>query len=251
MVEKENAFAALNLLWERRNMPDVLDDIATLQHEKRPIEELFEAADQDAWQRLKDAKNKIHLRGPMRASPEPCEVYQPLRFDVVPADPWLRGNYLFQHGLEYQWNIQVARNTWFLERSKPAPEEALTPVTHEPRVLQYAPWPGRMTASVTLVFRDQEIELPSAKPAHQEIDTSSVFRWRRAFSRMEYLSSFLALILGVATGLSTYYFGNATFGSAKDYLTLLLWGAGADQAKNFVQLLGGSAPAVETPPAKK
>jgi hypothetical protein len=97
--------------------------------------------------------------------------------------------------------------------------------------------------SVKAYFRGAEI---AGKPPEDGdkgvlyIDNSSIFRWQQAFGKMELLATGLTIGLAIATGLSTYWVNNLTFGSASDYLSLLLWGAGADQAKNFVQLLGGS-----------
>ena len=53
--------------------------------------------------------------------------------------------------------------------------------------------------------------------------------------RAEFWPLVIAAIIAVLTGLSTQYFGNTTFGSAKDYVALFLTGTAFDWLKNAVQ----------------
>jgi hypothetical protein len=246
MVAAENHYAALMLLWQRWKMPEMLTDLANLQQGNRPIDTLFEAADKDTWERLKNGG--IRLVPPEQGSPELFEAYQAMRFAVTPNDQTLLDNYLFLHGLRYEWRLTLQKRIlfWWV----PATRDPLTPVTDEPFVVQYAPRPGRLKATVTVRFGNRHMQHSAEQPIL--IGPSSVFGLPRAFNRMELLASGITLLLGVATGLSTYYVGNATFGAAKDYLSLFLWGVGADQAKNFVQLLSSSGePAAPSQPDPK
>jgi hypothetical protein len=59
----------------------------------------------------------------------------------------------------------------------------------------------------------------------------------------------IASIVAIATGLSTFYFKGTSWGTFQDYLTLLVWGIGVDQGKNFLQALQtfSAAPAANQP----
>jgi hypothetical protein len=72
------------------------------------------------------------------------------------------------------------------------------------------------------------------------IHGSRALQWLRTFEFVEIGALVVAVVVAVATGLATVYYGNPVFGSFQDYLLLFLWGVGADQTKNAVQILGSS-----------
>jgi hypothetical protein len=240
-IEYEKKYSRLKLLWERRFLEDDFKKLISLHKENKPVESFFDAADDAVWERLKKAnENKaIHLVPPKKASPEPFEAYQPIIFNVELDDPSLGDNFLFKHKLKYKWGFQLKpRQSWLSHIIKgekvPLP---LTPSTNEPRVVQYAPGRGKLTASVEASYKGDEFSIQMDKEL--KIDKSRDFRWLRAFESVEIWALAIASVIGLLTGLSSLYLNNPTFGSAKDYLGLFFWGVGADQAKNFIQILQG------------
>jgi len=241
-VEHENKYAKLKILWERRMGGEEFQELISLQKSNEPIERLFETADKAVWERLKEATEKtgIHFISPRKESPEPFQAYQPLFFEVATGDPSLGDNYLFKHGLTYKWLFELdLHQSWLsrLIRGKKKPIK-LTPESDEPRVVQYVPKPGVLKAAVEIHFKGEPEEQPLiCSMENLEIQKSKDFRWRRAFEAVEVTAFILALIVAILSGLSIKYFNNPTFGAGGDYLMLFLWGAGADQTKNFVQTL--------------
>lgn len=241
-VEHENKYAKLKILWERRMGGEEFQELISLQKRNEPIERLFEIADKAVWERLKGATEKTGIRfiSPRKESPEPFQAYQPLFFEVATGDPSLGDNYLFKHGLTYKWLFELdPHQSWLsrLIRGKKKPIK-LTPESDEPRVVQYVPKPGILKASVKIYFKGEPEEQPlTCSMENLEIQKSKDFRWRRAFEAVEVTAFFLALVVAILSGLSIKYFNNPTFGAGGDYLMLFLWGAGADQTKNFVQTL--------------
>jgi hypothetical protein len=47
----------------------------------------------------------------------------------------------------------------------------------------------------------------------------------------------IAAALALVSGLSAFYMKDPSFGAAKDYLLMFLWGTGIDQTKNGLQIL--------------
>ena len=244
-VERERKYAVLKILWKRRHETE-FGNLINLCAATEPVESLFKKADDAAWKRLKAAADnqKFEFISPKQATPEPREAYQSLRFEVAPIDRAVGDNYLFKRGLRYEWNIELVEPLppcWKLRRKSRS--LTLTPVTREPFVVQYVPKPGRLTMSVKICYGEDSFEFTGLE---LQITKSSDFRWQRAFQAVELGAVGAAWLVALASGLLMFYVDNFTFGSAKDYLTLLLWGAGADQTKNFLQnmeIFSGSSPA--------
>lgn len=241
-VEHENKYAKLKILWERRKEGEEFQKLISLQKSHETIDRLFETSDKAVWERLKGATEKTGIRfiSPRKESPEPFQAYQPLFFELATGDPNLGDNYLFKHGLNYKWLFELEPNqSWlshFIRGKKKSVE--LKPESDEPRVVQYVPKPGILKASVEIYFKGEPEEQPlTCSMEELKIQKSKDFRWRRAFEAVEVTAFFLALVIAILSGLSIKYFNNPTFGAGGDYLMLFLWGAGADQTKNFVQTL--------------
>jgi cytochrome b subunit of formate dehydrogenase len=81
---------------------------------------------------------------------------------------------------------------------------------------------------------------PLAPPEPIKLDVpvveSGEVRWYKQFERAEMVSFAIAMVIAIVSGLALYA-QKQTFGSFQDYVLLFLWGVGADQGKNLVQLL--------------
>ena len=236
-------YATLKVLWERYGKPGLENDFNELirlhDKEKKRGQDLLDAADEMAWTQLQKAATVaggIYFASPHRDSGEPWESYEPLLFEVKPRNPAIGDNYLFKHkGLTYEWHITLNPSERFW-RKKPHPS-TLHPITSEPRVVQYVPRGGSVAASVA-VRRDTST--PGFEVQYGDgglvIKESRDFNTVKAFETVEILALALILVVAGATGISTLYLDNATFGSLQDYLKLFLWGVGADQIKNVLQV---------------
>ena len=118
------------------------------------------------------------------------------------------------------------------------PGRDLEPVTTEPTVTQFVPWPCAdvtVQATVRCKGNADPIETP---PRWMSTVQSREFKMREAFSRTELLGVGLALAFAVVTGMTSEYLKPNLLGSAGDYLALFTWGFVADQAKNILQNIG-------------
>jgi hypothetical protein len=242
-LEFERAYCKLKLLWERNGKAGLENELAELVglcEGGAPLERLFDAADGAAWKRLSNAVSAGQVRfvSPRLSAPDPPEAYQPLLFEIAPDAAELAENYLFKHKVRYDWELTVEpkRRKAGAEGGESGKAITLLESTRQPRVIQYAPRPGTLTAKVTLRYRAESCSV-SGSPV--PIGASSDFAWMRAFGSVEVWAVALAGVAGVVTGLFVWYAGNATFGSMKDYISVFLWGAGVDQTKNFLQILQG------------
>jgi hypothetical protein len=248
--ETYRRYARLRILWDCRTEADAF---AKLIAKPEPdLQECFRIDDDLAWEQVKAGKASLKIRMPVASDPDGLEAFTPLAFSVTSANTKLSGSYLFHRKVEYAWKFTLEPGTpkWHeaLRRIRPK-QVVLTPTTFGPSVVQYFPRRGTIKASVTLSYTGDPIEV--SEPSGTEVSDSSDFGLLSAFEGVEYISWAIAAAVALATGLSTYYFKNPTFGSYQDYLTLMLWGVGMDQGKNFLQALQAvsSQPAAATPPA--
>jgi hypothetical protein len=93
---------------------------------------------------------------------------------------------------------------------------------------------GDLTVSVRTAYKDENLEAVVSPLA---VKRSSDFAIYKVVRGVEVGSWALAGLLAIVTGLTTFYYSNPAFGSIKDYLSLIAWGAGADQGKNLLQTL--------------
>jgi hypothetical protein len=104
---------------------------------------------------------------------------------------------------------------------------------------------GKITAKVTLKYG--KCELP--KPLEVKFDTreSTRFGELSVLQLSETFGIAFALILASVAGFQSDAFEAALVGTWRAYLTLFVWGVGADQTRNFLQNLdkfkGVDAPA--------
>jgi hypothetical protein len=221
LVSLEEDFARLRIAWERRRAAEFPDLLALLR-QQAPIERLFQFADDRAWERLRGAAERGQIRIQCLNTGAP-EAYDSIRFAVITGDPALDASYLFLHGLDFEWSFRLDDAT------------PLTPTTREPKVVHYATKAGTLHVSVCIRRGSQLLQVGPA--IDKPIARSREFAWIRGFKTAEVASTCVSALFALVTGLATYYYKIATFGSPQDYLSLFLWGAGVDQTKNFLQSL--------------
>jgi len=231
-------YARLRILWDCRSDNETFQKLTATPEPS--LEECFRLTDANAWERLR--KSQSGLR-PIMPSSSGLEAFEPLPFSVTCADPTVNSSYLFRHRVQYSWQFKLkpgkAKLRERLARKRPS-SALLTPLTMGPAVVQYFPNRGIVHAAVTLSYAGSSIDVPAQTAL--EIGDSSDFGVLQAFEGQEYVAWLIAGAVALATGLSIYYYKNPTFGAPQDYLALLLWGAGMDQGKNFLQALATTDP---------
>jgi len=238
---EERYYARLKTLWERRREKAGFEDLVR-RSKDMSFADLFNEDDNITWVALKKANDDqtLKLNVPKTSGPEAFETYESLSFSLSTGNPQVDHTFLFERGLRYDWTFTLRRlrRIGFLSLWKRQEREApaLTPTSVEPRLIQYAPWPCSLTPSVRIMKGSEQITLKHV-PEVLMIGASGVFRWYKGLQRTEGFSLGISIALGVVTGMATLYYASETFGSAKDYLTLVLWGAGVDQTKTFLQVL--------------
>ena len=179
-------------------------------------------ADDQAWARIKRAcEQRARIIAPPSNGPVPLEAYHPIVFGLTTGDSFLDQTHLFLHGLKYKWTFHRKDAESVIE-------------SDEPQVVEYAQGAGELSVKVE-ILRDADsavIEGPKL-----EIQGSQDFAWKEGLERVEIFSLLLATMVAIATGISTVYLKNTSFGTFQDYLLLFLWGAAVDQTKNALQIL--------------
>jgi hypothetical protein len=243
VIEAYEQYARLRILWEMR------DDVAAFPDPKTDISKLFELADKLVWSNL--TKSALRIRMPVASDPEGLEAYDTLEFSVESDKPEINTSYLFRHKVECHWRFTLNPTYTFAERRglrrRPQPIE-LTPVSLGPSVVQYFPRAGEVKVGVTFVYETETKDLPDRDGP--TIHPSTEYSIYRILAGTEVYSWLIAATVAIATGLSTYYFKGASWGTYQDYLTLFLWGVGVDQGKNFLQALQFYSASASAAPGK-
>lgn len=245
LVRREEAYARLKVLWERRNAPE----FGVLAVHASHIEDFFRLADDCAWQRIRQA----HAEGRLRVSaPAEVQAFADLRFEAHTDTPDLDESFLLQHGLTWEWTwtltptaaAEAAPGRWTRWRQamglSPAAASSRVEITDSPCLVQFAPAPGRLEGRVKVRKREESLHLECPGVTVSE---AREFGLLRGFEELEVWSTVVALGLALVSGLAARFFNVPTFGTAEDYLTLFLWGVGVDQAKNAWQLLSSTSSA--------
>lgn len=224
-------FAALEIIWEARRKDELLAAVVKQFQASAQGDLLFALVDDDAWQQVVESKDKgasiVLPVGDLRA-------YEPFTLSVTTGNHTLDSTFLFKYKLKYRWTITIER-----ARRWRSPEVmTLTPETLQPYVTQFSPWKGTMSVSVTIAndTKPPIMLKGSRNPAVGKSETGALVG---SIERNEGWPLLITFAIAVLAALSTSYFGNATFGSAKDYLTLFLTGAAVDQGKNLLQSQAG------------
>jgi hypothetical protein len=230
LAKTDEQFAKIELLWERRSS-DQRDELQAIQalllERHKTLEELFDAADQLAWQKIKLAfdAGKVEIL----CSTNGFDALKPLSFQVKFADDSLNQRFLLRARVIGEWTFELEAKSGAVE---PAAVKAAGV-----RVTRFAANPGQLTVGVQLTFRGDKTAQP-LKLGPLTVGPTAEFAWMRGLLWAGAVSGVVAAVLAVASGLSTLYFTNATFGSIRDYCLLFLWGAGVDQGKNLLAILG-------------
>ncbi|HEY0550451.1 MAG TPA: hypothetical protein VGF13_12685 [Verrucomicrobiae bacterium] len=226
-IAREDEYARLKILWERRDWPE-FKDLVKSQIKKPPLREIFDEADKQAWERIKKAvkgpdQPHAEIKAPSSNGAEALEAYDPIVFRFTTNDPNLDQTHLFLHGLKYKWTFQRDRVQSVVE-------------TDEPYAVEYMQGAGELQVTVEII-KGTEPPLTVKAPKTVKVEDSKDFDWKEGLEAVELGSLFLAAIIAIATGISTVYFKNTSFGTFQDYLLLFLWGAAVDQMKNTLQVM--------------
>jgi hypothetical protein len=240
----ERQYAALKILWERRAAPEFknLADLISAAPvvDDSTLKDMFALADDRACERI--ATSKVEVKAPSSDGPDPLLAYEPLRFEVRAMDPALNGTYVFQHGLQFNWTLTFTYKKAWLKIPLGRKTLSLTPVSDEPRVVQYVPRAGRLTGTVKVQRDSSTLCVSSEIAPAMEIGPSSDFGIFRGLARVEWVSWVVAAMMAIVSGVATFYYKGQNFGSFQDYLSLFAWGASVDQGKNFLQTLQAYSP---------
>ncbi len=242
LLQREDAYARLKVIWERRQSAE----FATLWQHTGNREEFFQLADDAAWQRLKQAEAAQRLALKTPAEPQ---AFEDIRFQVVTSDADLESSFLFHHGLTWEWSwsfrgaaptadANATRAVAAINRMRRAMSGAPATAdrketTQGPWLVQFATGAGTLVAGVTVRRGTDTVKTAGPEVA---VTDSREFGILQGFEEIEVWSTVIALLLALVSGLSAKYFNAPAFGTASDYLTLVLWGVGVDQAKNAWQV---------------
>jgi hypothetical protein len=202
-----------------------------------PIDKVRALVDDAWWELLKEQNKKLIVIGPS-AKPDPPQAYQSATFEVQTPNDFLGNTYLMRKKLTYEWTINILSRKGIVSRK----QEELGPLrvtSYQPRVAQYSPRAGTMTASVKISYQGKAGPEISADPI--PVAKSSVFGIFTKYEAADLIGFGLATAASVASGLTLYALKPVFVGSLQDYLTLFVWGASIDQGKNFLQSLGAYA----------
>ena len=243
LMRREEAYARLKVLWDRREAPE----FAALCAHSGHIEDFFRLADDQVWQQLEAAAKagRLEVRAPLEA-----QAFHDICFRATSGQADLDETFLFKHGLvwEWAWNFvpqpvadRASRSGWLWTGWLTLREKCVgtrAPVrrvenTSGPCLVQFAPAPGTLTGTVTLRRRDRALTVDCPVVTVVEAREFGVLR---GFEEIEVWATVVALGLALVSGLAARFFNVPTFGSSTDYLTLFLWGVGVDQAKNAWQI---------------
>ncbi|HYE86350.1 MAG TPA: hypothetical protein VEA16_08340, partial [Vicinamibacterales bacterium] len=112
-----------------------------------------------------------------------------------------------------------------------------TTETDSGTLVQFFNSPGQVKVSAVLRWRDQEI--PVKGEGTLTVMDNPDYRARHFFGSggsVEWSVLAVSILFAIATAMSTQY--TATFGSMSDYLTMLIWAAGAGTGGNMFKQLG-------------
>jgi hypothetical protein len=208
-----------------------LDDVS--------IRDVRAIVDNAWWALLNDPATKLTVEGPS-ATMDPPETYESVTFRVnTPAKPFLVETYLMDKKLTYDWTISIT------SKKDAATPKQLRVTSSQPRIAQYSPIAGSMTASVHISYEGASGSRISGEPV--TVIHSSDFKIFAKYEWADLIGFGVATAASVVSGLTLYALKPTFFGSLQDYLTLFTWGASIDQGKNFLQSLGAYATTTSKP----
>jgi hypothetical protein len=249
-------YARVKALFECRRYTGRFQEL--LDSFEKPIDDLFKLADDIVWEEVQKAR--VRIESYEQDINELLEAFRPLKFYVTTGDKELDATYLFNRGLHFRWHFTL--RCW-RRRTK-----HFRPLSHSPRVVQFAPHSGKLSVSVEILRDEPSSEEPPetnsiiawikrknvsppppnsntatvapgkiATLAPKKIVKSSEVGFVRGLEFTEWCALGVAALFAIISGLLTFYYKNPIFGSMQDYLGLFLWGVGVEQTKNFLQAL--------------
>ncbi len=226
--DAEIHYGKLSILWELRSDTDLV--AALLNAQDQDIELDRRIVDDHWWKQLNDNQKDISIKPPEGD----IQAYDIITLMVnATDDPELRDSYLVHQKICWHWTITIFPR--HRKGVRAAGGHTREVISREPRIAQYATREGSLKAKVRLTYNGAKG--PSVEQAGTiPIGPSDDFRSWRIFELSDLISTLLALVVSVGSGIALYAFA-PTFGSARDYFALLTWAAGLDQGKNFLQSL--------------
>ena len=222
-IDRERRYAALKLVWEHRAVAALDADRLAVIEDRQDIEVFFRKIDDWAWGNLKD---KLEISRP-RAE-RMLEELRLIEFRISPEKEEHGRNFLFKHGLRYQWDIYVGT----------PPEHLRTVETQEPCVVQFIPRAYDKVEMKAQAFRP----LPSGAEEESTVREvvfstrkSDELRWRKSFQRGELVALVVAVLVAVVTGMMADVFEATLLGSFKSYLALAVWGIASERGTKLLK----------------
>jgi hypothetical protein len=141
-------YAKAKTLFECRRYKDRFPELLAIFDQ--PIDDLFALADDIVWKHVQSVP--LRIQSAQQDINEPLEAFSPLKFFVTTGDRELDATYLFNRGLHFRWHCTL--QCW------PLRTKHFQPLSHSPRVVQFAPHSGKLTVSVEILRN----EPPSDEP---------------------------------------------------------------------------------------
>jgi hypothetical protein len=228
LQQHDEVIAKLLLLWRESEKPwaDAIGDAAA---QGKSVQKLFDLVDEAFWLSLKAAADarkfsivQDYVRDAQAQTYDFVEIYLRSREDTI------SDGRILDHPLRVRWDV-LAPNA----QKRVIETDSLT-------LVQYFSDFGVVKINATLIWKGREIPIEDGlelEVAESEKQWASV----TPADWTEYAVIFVAAGFAAATGLSTIY--DATFGSYGQYLTLLLWAAGAATGGNVFKQISAASTA--------
>lgn len=226
----EKTYATLKVLWEQNEQDKYrFEELVASYVEHTDLKRLFQNVDRWAWDALKRHKGDVRIKRP-GSNQSPPRQYELIELNVVPSPESLGDNFLFKHGLVYEWRIEFGNDL----------SDVLRPTTREPRVTVFVPVVCvgvRVSVSIRYEQSNEAICINSDNALKLDVNETVEFGFTRAFQMLEMTALVIAAFVGVVSGIQTDLFDEALLGSWESFFGLAAWGLAADQLKNLLQYL--------------
>lgn len=212
-IERENCYATLKVLWEWRNDVANFEKVIAAYLKDQNVEDLFKVTDQLHWDKLID-NTPVGTPPPISFISPLNEVveFEPIYFEIRPDEPENGNNYLYKHGITYEWAITI-------NKKKPHIIE-----TEEPNVTFYSIETGKLSAKVNGRFGKKYFPAP-VEINDINIKSSSSRSLLVSTNSLERISIGAAVVLAIISGIKAFYLTDAFLGTFQDYIGLFLWAA--------------------------
>ena len=231
MLDYEATYTRLWLIHERKDNPSLA--LSLIKNLVVPIEEYLKFVDEETWKIIQNPDTRLEISPPSFLHDNVIgHTYETLLFTVTSSNEEVNKSYLFRRLLQYEWALTLCSRPWWRLWMKRT--ITFRPVTNLPGVTQFMPHEGKLTISVRLKNARCETK-DSPRTTAFDVKKSPDVSFLGKLERADRLSFFIAGGFAISSGLLTFYYKNPVFGSARDYITLFIWGFGVDLTKNFLQ----------------